>query len=147
MLRLGQPSDAADVRALVREFAHEETPGLPACEDKLTELVPACIHDGGVIVSCTDEGDIVGTIGLVVDCPFWSDTRWMIALWHYVLPDHRREPHMRAMIRAALGAAQSQHMAFRIETWGSGSHNEGKRFIFEREIGRAAGSLFFTKAQ
>jgi GNAT superfamily N-acetyltransferase len=144
MLRLGVADDASDVRAMVRCFCREEMPALPADEAKLSGVIPQCLEAGGVILSCSSDGEPVGTVGLVVDAPFWSGRRWMIALWSYVRPDHRHEPHMRAMLRAAKAAAQEQHMPLRIEVWG-GPRTGGKVHLFERELGHPAGALFLVR--
>jgi hypothetical protein len=142
-LRLGVEDDAPRVLEMVRLFCGQEVAPVAVNDAKLARVVAACLKAGGVMLSCADDKP-VGTIGLVIDAPFWSVHPWMICLWSFVLEDHRREPHMRELLRAATAAARTQRMPLRLEIWDS-VLTSGKHRRFEREFGPSAGALYFTR--
>lgn len=142
-LRQAAPGDLDAVREMVRAHCREEAPSLPISEARLSAAVQACMQQGGILVSCAD-GVPVGTIGVTVDAPYWSDRPWMIGLWAYVKGGHRKDPHMREMLSTVLEVAHSRHMPLRFEVWG-GHRTAGKACLFKRELGGPSGALFFAR--
>lgn len=144
-VRAAGPADFEALFALLL-LMHAETPVAPLCLQAAREGVREVLETGAVLVSLAPDGSLAGTLGLAVDRPFFSAQRWFNDAWSFVHPAHRRQPHARALLRAAVALARHNRMPLRISVWGEGPRTAAKVRLFSRALGRApAGATFIVR--
>lgn len=107
-VRVAQPGDEAELLALVRQHHNENGLGTFSAEKVLSVLRRA--FDPGrndpAIVGVVGQGQIEGSIGMVVDQPWASETSILVVLWSYVLPPYRASGHLKDL--TAFGQRMSE---------------------------------------
>jgi hypothetical protein len=92
-----------------------------------------------VLASCNDTR-IVGTAALLLQTPYWSHDPYLLLLWHYVHPRHRKGQHAKHLIRAARHAAAQVSKSLVCDVFSSNS--QGKVALFRRAFGGDSGAVF-----
>lgn len=96
-VRAARASDEAELLELVRRHHAESGLGSFSPEKVLSVLRRA--FDPGrnapVAVGVVGQDQIEGSIGLMVDEPWASETPMLVELWTYVLPRHRASSHLK----------------------------------------------------
>jgi GNAT superfamily N-acetyltransferase len=140
-VRAGTRDDFPAILALLRGL-HAETPHAPLCADRLGEGVAECLQEGLVILSLDSGGRPVGTVGLVVQSPWFSAESWLSDLWMYVHPQHRRTPHARTLLAACARVAAERCMPLQMTVSGYGPRIAGKIRLFSRVLGEPTGAIW-----
>lgn len=135
----------ADVPALLEIGAlmHREVHYGAFVPAKVQVMIEACLARGIVLVSLSDDGVIVGTVGLICEQPWWSEEWQLEDRWVFVHPEFRRTGHARALLRAARGAAIQVGLPLLVAH--VGQRAKGKLRLFQREFGEPVGAIFFVR--
>jgi GNAT superfamily N-acetyltransferase len=147
-LRFATREDVPAVLALLRGL-HAETPHAPLSEARLRATVGAVLAGGSIILTMAGD-DPVGTCGLMVEAPWFSDAPWVRDVWLYVHPDHRRTPHARALIRCAKRYAAALPAPLQMEVAGGPAAGSVRRVaakmrLYRRELGEPTGATWVVK--
>lgn len=145
-VRLAQRADLGEVRALLYAM-HREMPQAPISESRLTATLEQVLARGAIFLTLDGEGRAVGTCGLLVDAPWWSEQRWVRDLWLFVVPAQRRTPHGRALLRAARRFAAGVPAPLFMEVWGGSAAGGARRVaakirLYRRELGEPSGATW-----
>lgn len=147
-LRFATREDVPAVLALLRAL-HAETPHAPLSEARLAETVRQVLHRGAIWLTLAD-GVPVGTCGLIVEAPWFSDALWVRDVWLFVSPEHRRTPHARALIRCAKRYAAAFPAPLQMEVaggpaLGSAGRVAAKMRLYRRELGEPTGATWVVQ--
>jgi GNAT superfamily N-acetyltransferase len=142
-LRAAGPADLDRVCALLA-LLHAETPHAPLSPRRLRESVAGVMEGGAVLLSLAQSGEAVGTIGLAIDRPWFSDAAWVRDLWLFVDPGHRRAPHARALLRAARHYAGALRLPLEVSVTGGarGARIAAKVRLYRSELGDPSGATW-----
>lgn len=144
-IRFAGPGDLARVLGLLR-MLHAETPHARLDEGRLREMAARVLAEGAVVFSLAG-GEPVGTCGLAIDRPWFSDELWLRDVWLFVHPEHRRTPHARALLRTARRYAERLNMPLVMEVAGGGAAGGPRRVaakmrLYRRELGEPSGATW-----
>lgn len=106
-VRLGTPNDVDEICRLLADFMFAENGEGPLNYAKGKKQVSALLENGVVFVAVCN-GEIVGSIGLYEDSPWYSDARGLRDLWTFVHPDKRGARIATKLITAAKEVAVKQ---------------------------------------
>lgn len=98
-LRLATHEDGPHLIELLEEM-HAEVGMFPLDRGKMIQKIVELLGTGAVIVA-EDAGGIIGSIGLAVEFPWYSASRYVGDNWFYVRKDARREKVGEHMIEFA----------------------------------------------
>lgn len=141
-------ADAGDLARIcdLLVLLHQETPHARLSKPRLAETVRAVMAQGAVV--CTlDRGVVVGTCGLAIERPWFSDELWVRDQWLFVHPVHRRSPHARALLRTARRYAEGLRMPLLMEVAGGPAGGGARRVaaklrLYRRELGEPTGATW-----
>lgn len=140
--RRATSDDIPAVLALLH-LMHREAPHGALSEARVRDAVDACMGSGAVILSCT-AGEPVGTLGLHLRQPWWSED-WEVAdTWLFVHPAHRRAPHARLLLGIAKDFARGMGLPLVMGVF-STKRTAPKLRLFERILGAPAGGIFLVE--
>jgi GNAT superfamily N-acetyltransferase len=110
---------------------------------KVEAMISDVLLRGVVYVSLLEGSRTIGgTVGLVVEQPWWSED-WQIAdRWLFVRPECRREGHARPLLRAAVAFAEAMRLPLLMSH--IGPRARGKMRLLQRELGEPVGGIFFV---
>jgi len=109
---------------------------------RVEEMIRHAIAHGIVLVSLSPEGDVVGTVGLVAEQPWWSEDWQLSDRWIFVHPLYRTHGHAAALVRAARAAADTLGLPLLMAH--IGTRAKGKTRLLTRELGEPVGAVFFV---
>lgn len=143
-VRIAVEADLAGVVDLLRAL-HAETPHAPWSERRVLETVQEVHRDGVVFLSLAPDGRPVGTLGLNLDRPWFSDQLWARDIWMFVDPVHRVAPHARTLLRTARRFAERVGVPLHVEVAGGakGLRVPAKVRLYRRELGEPTGATWF----
>jgi GNAT superfamily N-acetyltransferase len=144
-VRVADAGDLARVCDLL-VMLHAETPHAGLSRRRLEETVREVL-DRGAVVCTLDRGVVVGTCGLAVERPWFSDDLWVRDVWLFVHPGHRRSPHARALLRTARRYAEGLRMRLLMEVAGGPAGGGARRVaaklrLYRRELGEPTGATW-----
>jgi GNAT superfamily N-acetyltransferase len=112
--------------------------------EKVQAAIVDTLQRGLVMVSLSDAGLPVGSVGLAPDQPWWSTDWQMEERWFFVHPDYRRLGHARVLLQAAVRAAAAARLPLLMAH--VGTRAKGKMRLYARELGEPVGGIFFVRA-
>lgn len=142
------PRDERGYECLVQllTMLHTETPHAPLDLGKLREGIRRVLDTGVVFVSVTPERRLAGSLGLIIDSPWFSREQWLTDHWLFVHPDCRRTPHARMLVRTAKALAEDWKMPLHMAVTGYGGRIAGKIRLFARELGEPNGAIWTVRS-
>lgn len=143
-IRKADQRDLAAVHELLK-LMHAETARYARCDDKTQAHITDCIDNHLVLVTEQD-GVVVGTIGIRIAEPWYSRQAILHDTWLFVLPEHRRAPHARNLINAAVVFAEMHNLPLEIGfTLKPTLLNRFKAMarLFGRVLGQPVGLAFY----
>lgn len=145
-IRFGRAEDLPLLLALLR-MLHAETPHAPLSQLRLVDFAAGVLADGAVVFSLDRDGAAVGTCGLLLQRPWFSDVLWLRDVWLFVHPAHRRTPHARALLRAARRYAERLGRPLVMEVAGGAAGGGSRRVaaklrLYRRELGEPTGATW-----
>jgi GNAT superfamily N-acetyltransferase len=143
-LRGGTIADLPRVLDLL-VMLHTETPHARLSLSRLEEGALECLQSGIVILSTTLAGEVVGTLGLCIETPWFSEEEWLCDRWMFVHPAHRRTPHARTLLDAAKRLAEEQGYRLQMAVTGYGPRTAGKVRLFSRVLGEPTGAIWHVR--
>lgn len=105
-VRAGALEDFVKIFELLRRM-HEEIGFGPINGEKAAQRIAAVLEDGTALLAELD-GKIVGSIGLQVSNPWYTDTGFIGDLWTYVIPQARSTRAAFLLIEAAKRLSKAQ---------------------------------------
>lgn len=97
-VRMAVPSDAGQIMELCRRRHAEEGIGTFSPE-KVASVFRRAFEPGrndpGIIGVVGADDRVEGSVGLVCETPWDSETAILVALWNYVIPEYRASTHLR----------------------------------------------------
>lgn len=126
---------------------HAETPHAALSQRRLAETARRVMREGAVVLTLDAAGVPVGTCGLAVEQPWFSDEYWVRDTWLFVHPAHRRTPHARALLRTARRFAEGLRMPLVMEVAGGPAAGTARRVaakmrLYRRELGDPSGATW-----
>lgn len=93
-VRVANTSDEKNLRRLLDRL-HDDNPNpgnLSICDQKVWAHVNACCRGQGGIAGVIDDGqgDLIGSIGLFMVTPWWTEDCHLSQYWLHVSKEHRR---------------------------------------------------------
>jgi GNAT superfamily N-acetyltransferase len=140
-VRAATPADLPALERLLRA-QHAECPHAPLDDRRLLDGIAEVLAEGVALVATGPDGAPVGTMGLVLDSPWFSREEWLSDRWMFVHPAHRRTPHARSLLEAAKGLARANGLRLQITLTGHGPRIPGKIRLFQRALGQPTGALW-----
>jgi GNAT superfamily N-acetyltransferase len=145
-IRFAEAGDLPRVLALLR-LLHAETPHARLSEARLRETAASVLGTGAVVFSLAPGGEPVGTCGLAIEQPWFSDDFWLRDVWLFVHPMHRRTPHARALLRTARRYAERLNLPLVMEVAGGPAAGGPRRVVakmrlYRRELGEPSGATW-----
>lgn len=143
-VRSAGEADLVAIVALLRAL-HTETPHAPWSEARVVRAVEEVLADGVVFLSLAPGGRAVGTLGLNLDRPWFSDQMWARDVWMFVDPAHRVAPHARTLLRTARRFAERIGVPLQMGVAGGakGLRVPAKIRLYRRELGEPTGATWF----
>ncbi len=113
-VRLANYDDTNSIVDMCMAFFSSTPRVVPVSEDRvratLNSLLPKGRNDPNVgsawIGVIGNPGELVGSVGLVVQNPWHSEHSHIQQLWSFVLPEHRRTPHTSQLISFSAAKAE-----------------------------------------
>lgn len=145
-IRFAAEGDLPRILALLR-MLHAETPHAPLSVPRLIDFAAGVLADGAVVFTLDGDGLPVGTCGLVLERPWFSEAIWLRDVWLFVHPAHRRTPHARALLRAARRYAERLGRPLVMEVAGGAAGGGSRRVsakmrLYRRELGEPTGATW-----
>lgn len=136
---------AADTGAIfdLLKLMHAEVGLAAMSEPKVRERIHACL-DGGMIIVATEGDRVVGTMGIVLMQPWYSDEWIASETWTFVHPEHRRSRHIRNLLEGAKLAAKRVGLSLTVAVT-SDKRTLGKCRLFARHM-TPVGQIFLQRA-
>jgi GNAT superfamily N-acetyltransferase len=142
LMRRGTAADVPALLALGR-LMHREVHYGNFSEQKVADMIGWAVQNGIVLVSLSDEGDVVGSVGLVPEQPWYSDDWQLADRWIFVHPQFRTLGHAAALVRAARSTADMVGLPLLVAH--IGTRAKGKTRLLARELGEPVGAVFFVR--
>jgi GNAT superfamily N-acetyltransferase len=144
-IRFAEAGDLARLCGLLR-MMHAETPHASLSEARMVAFAAQVLAEGAVVFSL-DGGEAVGTCGLAIERPWFSDDLWVRDQWLFVHPAHRRTPHARALLRTARRYAERLGRPLIMEVAGGPAGGGSRRVaakmrLYRRELGEPTGATW-----
>lgn len=142
-VRMALEADLVGVVDLLRAL-HAETAYAPWSERRVVEAVHEAHREGMVFLSLAPDGRPVGTLGVALDRPWFSDQVWARDIWLFVDPAHRVAPHARTLLRTARRFAERVGVPLVVEVAGGskGMRVPAKIRLYRRELGEPTGATW-----
>lgn len=147
--RLGTPADMRRMMDLTMTASDENSFVRPSPRRIAEDVWPALNRDKGLVwIIGPDEGPLEGAALLRVVLPWYSEDEFLEERGIYVHPHYRHHKGRRArmLIQACVWTAEKLEIPLLIGVL-SNQRTEGKRKLYERQLGTPAGTFFLVNAR
>jgi|TARA_R110000803_G_scaffold60341_1_gene119526 N-acetylglutamate synthase-like GNAT family acetyltransferase len=112
----------------------------PVKPEKLYNTIKLALEEGIVLVAEV-EGKIIGSLGGMKNCDWWSDEKHLSDIWYYVAPEKRNSLAAIKLVKNFIYSGNSAKLKIKLGHVFSGDIERKDKF-FERLGLTKAGSLF-----
>lgn len=147
--RLAMPADLDRMMDLTMVASDENSFVRPSVKKILNDVYPAVHQDNGMVwIIGPDEGPLEAAALLRIVEPWYSEEQALEERGIYVHPHYRHHKGRRAhmLIQACVWTAKHIDLPLLIGVL-SNSRTEGKRRLYERQLGAPAGVFFLVNAR
>lgn len=92
---------------------------------------------------------IEGSVGLVIDQPWDSETSLLMALWNYVLPEHRATTNMKDLTAFATRLSEPAPVGIGVPLWMgviTTRRTEAQERLYRRHMGAPVASMWLCES-
>jgi hypothetical protein len=140
-VRKAIPSDEPELMEMCRKL-HQENGIFSFSERKVRDVLQSAWNGkGGIIGVIGSPGKLESSICLTIGDYFYTDDFHIGELWNFVLPEHRKSPNAKEMIRFALRCSDEIGLPLIIGVL-SNERTAAKLRLYHRLLGEPAGGFF-----
>ena len=141
IIRRAVPKDVSELhKMLIDMYSRIEIPASPLSKNKILAVIKETMETGIVIVAEV-EGKIIGSLGGVASCDWWSDEKTLGDMWFYVTPDKRNSRAAVKLVKCFIKIGKEIKMKVKLGHFYSGDIERKDKF-FDRLGFVKTGSLY-----